>query len=142
MPREHVQDFGPVRLMLPHVDAAIGWRRVILALKAADLGDPVDAHVTRAAWAAAVAGALSADTDAQGKPQTWGDELRGKLGADVAADPTLAAGAFAGLRELGASYSELVALGDEIVAWLTAQILAPVEAGEKTARFFARPKAG
>ena len=112
-----VQEFGPVRLILPNIDAAIGWRRALLAIKAAAITDPVEAHLAFAGWCAGAAAALSADTDAEGRPQTWGDQARGK-----------AAG-------------ELVNLGDEIVSWLTSEILAPVEAGEKTAGFFARPKA-
>ncbi len=138
--REHVQDFGPVRLMLPHVDVAVTWRRAILALKAADLGDPVEAHLCLAGWAAAAAAALSADTDPEGRPQTWGDLARGKLPPELVKDPTPGAAALAGLRELGASYSELVSLGDEIVRWLTAQIIAPVEAAPGRAGFFAPPK--
>ena len=137
-----VQEFGPVRLSLPSIDAAVTWRRAILALKAADLGDPVDAHLCLAGWGALAAGALSADTDAEGRPQTWGDLARGKLPPDLVKDPAPGAAALAGLRELGASYSELVSLGDEIVSWLTSEILAPVEAAPERARFFARPKAG
>lgn len=138
------QDFGPVRLILPHVDHAIAWRRFILAINAsaAANADAVEAHLTRATWAAVTAAALSADLDGQGRPQTWGDAVRGKVPHEVTQDREAIGAAAAGLRELGASYSDLVNLGDEIVAWLTAQILAPVEAGEKTAGFFARPKAG
>lgn len=134
--------FGPVRLALPSVDAAIVWRRALLGLKAADLGDPVERHLSLAAWSATAAAALSAETDAEGNPQTWGDAARGKTPASLVKDPHPGAVATAGLRELGAGYSDLVALGDEIAAWLTAQIIAPVEAGEKTAGFFARRKDG
>ena len=44
-----------------------------------------------------------------------------------------------GLRELGASYSDLVNLGDEIIGWLTAQIIAPWRP-VKTAAFFRSPE--
>ncbi len=135
------QDFGPVRLMLPHVDTAIGWRRALLALKAAAFTDPVEAHLALAGWCAAAAAALSADTDSEGRPQTWGDQARGKAAGELVSDPEAIAVAVAGLRAIGANYSDLARLGDEIVIWLTAQILAPVEAGEKTAGFFAPPKA-
>ena len=134
------QDFGPVRLILPNIDAAISWRRALMGIKGADLGDPVESHLARAGWSALAAGALSAITDAEGKRQTWGDLARGKSPAELVKDSDSGALAVAGLRELGASYSDLVNLGDEIIGWLTAQIIAPVEAGEKTAAFFARPK--
>ena len=136
-----VQEFGPVRLSLPSIDAAIGWRRALLAIKAAAITDPVEAHLAFAGWCAGAAAALSADTDAEGRPQTWGDQARGKAAGELVNDPEAVAVAVAGLMDLGASYSELVNLGDEIVSWLTSEILAPVEAGEKTAGFFARPKA-
>ncbi len=135
------QDFGPVRLMLPHVDAAIGWRRALLALKAAAFTDPVEAHLALAGWCAAAAAALSADTDSEGRPQTWGDQARGKDPVAVQKDAAILAAALGGLEERGASLAQIAALGDEIVSWLTSELLAPLEAAKEQAGFFARPKA-
>jgi hypothetical protein len=140
--REHVQDFGPVRLMLPSVDTAILWRRFIMAINASENADPVDALLSRSTWAAAAAASMSAITDAEGNRQTWGDLARGKIPAELVKDPEQLAAAAGSLRDMGASLSELVTLGDEIVIWLTAQILAPVEAAPGRAGFFAPPKVG
>jgi hypothetical protein len=136
------QDFGPVRLILPDVDAAIVWRGALLSVKGADMKDPVQAHLAVAGWSALAAASLSAGVSPSGEAQSWGDHARGKTPSELAGDPSSVALAVAGLRAIGAGYSDLVSLGDEIIGWLTVQIIAPVEAGEKTARFFARPKAG
>lgn len=138
------QDFGPVRLILPDVDAAIVWRDALLRVKGkgADMKDPVEAHLGVAVFSAAAAASLSADVSPSGEAQSWGDHARSKTPSELADDPSSMALAVAGLRAIGAGYSDLVSLGDEIIEWLTAQIIAPVEAGEKTARFFARPKVG
>ena len=138
------QDFGPVRLMLPHVDAAIGWNKYLRERLAHDFGHPVDTHEIRAYAVSFAIGALSADTDSEGRPQTWGDLARGlrhdhadpsKVGAAIVS-------AFNGLRALGAGYGEIADLGADVERWLTEQIVAPVEAAPERARFFARPKAG
>lgn len=135
------QDFGPVRLTLPSIDAAIQWRAVLLKLKSSDLGDPVDSHLAQAAWSATVAAALSSATDSEGKPQSWGDLARGKSPAELVNDPIPGSSALSGLRELGAGYTDLVNLSDEIVSWLTENIVKPVEAGEGRSSFFARKQA-
>ena len=136
------QDFGPVRLIMPTGSKAAVWRKMLVIVKDNPETDPVDALSVRATWAAAAAAALSADTDSEGRPQTWGDQARGKDPVAVQKDAAILAAALGGLEERGASLAQIAALGDEIVSWLTAQILAPVEAGEKTAGFFARRKAG
>ncbi len=144
MPREHVQDFGPVRLMLPHVDAAIVWNKYLRERLAHDFGHPVDTHRNRAIAVSFAIGALSADTDSEGRPQTWGDLARVLRPDNV--DPSkvnaATAAAFNGLRALGAGYGEIADLGADVERWLTEQIIAPVEAAPERTRFFARAKAG
>jgi len=144
MPREHVQDFGPVRLMLPDVDAAIVWNKYLRGRLAHDFGHPVDTHHGRAIAVSFAIGALSADADAQGEPQTWGDLARGLSATDADQSKVAAAvlAAFNGLRALGAGYGEIADLGADVEKWLTEQIIAPAEAAPERARFFARPRAG
>jgi len=138
------QDFGPVRLVMPNTDAAIGWNKNLRASLAHDFGHPVDTHELRAFTVSLAIGALSAETDSEGNPQAWGDLARG-LPAEDKPPPSYAIASLAtfnGLRALGAGYSDIADLGVQVEKWLTEQIVKPLEAGEKTAGFFARRKAG
>ena len=138
------QDFGPVRLIMPNTDAAIVWNKYIRDRLAHDFGHPVDTHQSRALAVCLAIGAMSAETDSEGNPQTWGDLARGISPVDSDQSKVAAAivSAFNGLRALGAGYSEIADLAAEVEKWLTEQIVKPMEAGEKTAAFFARRKAG
>ena len=135
------QDFGPLRLLMPTGSKAAVWRKMLVIIKDNPDADPVDALAARATWAAAAAAALSADTDSEGRPQTWGDQARGKDPGAVQKDAAILAAALGGLEERGASLAQIAALGDEIVSWLTSELLAPLEAAKEQAGFFARPKA-
>lgn len=139
-----VQDFGPVRLVMPNTDAAIVWNKYLRDRLAHDFGHPVDTHQSRAFAVSFAIGAMSAETDSEGNPQAWGALARGLSPVDSDQSKVAAAivSAFNGLRELGAGYSEIADLAGEVEKWLTEQIVKPLEAGEKTAGFFARRKAG
>lgn len=138
------QDFGPIRLVLPPASTANYWRKFLIIIneRQESESDPVAALQLRASMAAVCAAALSADVDSEGKPQTWGDLARGGDPTVVHQDVVMIAAALSGLEAKGVSWAQIAALGDEIVSWLTEEILAPVEAGEKTSAFFARRKAG
>lgn len=136
------QDFGPIRLVMPPASMAAWWRKMFAIINGRQESDPVDALQLRASIAAACAAALSAEVDSEGKPQTWGDLARGNDPTVVNHDEVMVAAALSGLEAKGVSWAQIAALGDEIVSWLTEELLAPVEAGENTSAFFARRKAG
>jgi len=138
------QDFGPVRLVMPNTDAAIGWNKYLRERLAHDYGHPVDTHQSRALAVSFAIGAMSAETDSEGNPQAWGALARSlsPVNSDQSKVAAAIVSAFNGLRALGAGYSEIADLAVEVEKWLTEQIVKPLEAGEKTAGFFARRKAG
>lgn len=144
-----IRDFGPIRLVLPPINRALEISavlqdlRVRLAEQAKTQGQHAAIVFAGGSLAARLAGILSCETDANGEPQDWGNQFRGRFdmvraGSTTPEDLNDLALIVDAFLVMGAGYESLYELLKEIQSWLDEEIVRPISQGEKLSGFFAK----